>query len=187
MITDFVQAKIVSNGFDKTVEGKIHKISTKNQIQKIRDKFVIIDGGKLNREIVSSKQVHILISPEKYKDEDSLHQRNSGLNQVLCKLANKNKIAIGINFNEILHLKNREKRLGKIIQNIKLCRKYKVRIILASFAKKKTETRSPNDLISFAQSLGMTPKEAKDALNPDLILKDKENLRRIKPVKTKTL
>jgi len=95
MLTDIVQTKnIINLGFDEIIEAKIHKITSRNQIQKIRDKIIIIEGGKLNREILENKRVHILLSPEKYKEEDSLHQRNSGLNQVLCKIAQKNKVAI---------------------------------------------------------------------------------------------
>ena len=188
MLIDLVQTNdIINLGFDEILEVKINKINSSNQIQKIKEDLVIIRGGKLNREISTSKKVHILLSPELYKEEDSLHQRNSGLNQVICKLANKNKVAIGINFNEILKLNNREKRLGKIIQNIKLCRKYKVRMVLATFATNQSELRSPVELMAFAQSLGMTPKEAKDALNISLVLKDKETLRKINLIKPKHL
>jgi len=183
MLIDLVQTKNTINlGFDKLIQVKIHKITSRNQIQKIKEKIVIIEGGKLNREILESKKPHILLSPEKYSKQDSLHQRISGLNHILCKLARKNKVAIGINFNDILYSKDRTKLLGKIMQNIRLCRKYKVRIVLATFAKNKYEFRAPNDLIAFAQSLGMTSKQAKDSLNFNLVLKDKENMFGIKKI-----
>jgi len=94
-----------------------------------------------------------------------MHQRDSGLNHVLCKLANKNKIAIGINFSDLLKEKHLSKRIGRIMQNIKLCRKFKVNLVLASFAKDKHEQRNPKDLEIFAQTIGMTPFQAKTSLN----------------------
>ena len=51
------------------------------------------------------------------------------------------------------------------MQNVRLCRKYKVRMVLASFAHDPWEMRSAYDLLAFGQVLGMTPKEATVALN----------------------
>ena len=51
------------------------------------------------------------------------------------------------------------------MQNIRLCRKYKVKMVLASFATDKFEMRDARDLISFGVCLGMNPGEAKKALN----------------------
>ena len=44
----------------------------------------------------------------------------------ICKLANKNKIAIGFNFNDILKSKNKGQLIGRMMQNAKLCKKYKL-------------------------------------------------------------
>ncbi len=171
-----------NHGFDKIKKVKINKIKDKKDINKIKQDLIIIEGGKFNREILESKKVHILLSPEKYKKEDFLHHRASGLNQVLCKLAKKNRIAIGISFNDILNSKERKKLLGRIAQNIKLCRKYKVRMIFASFAKSKYEMRPAKDMINFVQTLGMTPKEALNSLNLDIVLKEKQEINGIKEV-----
>ena len=84
---------------------------------------------------------------------------------MLCKLAKKNNIAIGFSFNEILKSKEKSKLIGRMMQNIKLCRKYKVKMVFASFAKNKFEMRAVKDLLSFCRVLGMTPREAKSALN----------------------
>lgn len=97
---------------------------------------------------------------------DFIHYRNSGLNQVLCKLAKKNNIAIAFNFNLILNSEGmlRSQLLGRMMQNIKFCRKYKVNMVIGSFASKPEEMRSAHDLISFGISIGMHPKEAKESL-----------------------
>lgn len=129
--------------------------------------FKIEVGGddKKNRKIVENKNVDIFLSPEKTRDKDFMHSRDSGLNQVLCKLANKNNIAIGFNFNDLLKSKNRASVLGKMIQNVGLCRKYKVKMIIISGAMNKCELRAAKDLVSFGRIIGMTPGEAKKALN----------------------
>ena len=150
-------------GFSKIYEVKINRLNSINQIKKLNNELNIVEGGALNREILSSKNIDILVSPEKNRKEDFLHHRNSGLNQVLCTLAKKNKVAIAFSFNEILKSKDveRAKIIGRMQQNIRLCRKYKVDMIIASFANDKYEMRSLNDLKSFARVIGMNSQEVK--------------------------
>ena len=117
------------------------------------------------RKLVNNKNLDIIVSSEKLAEKDSLHYRNSGLNQVTCKLAKQNKIAVAFSFNDILKSNDKAKLLGRMMLNVKLCRKYKVKTVVASFATNKYEMRSSHDLLSFAEIIGMTPKEAKEALN----------------------
>lgn len=121
----------------------------------------IISNGSynFNRKILETKKNCILIGIEKNKSKDFMKYRNSGLNQVLCKLAKKNNNAIGISFNDILNSENRIDLLGRIIFNIKLCRKYKVKIILCNSTKNEKEIRNEKDLRAFALTLGISPKE----------------------------
>src|SRR3989344_1950179 len=121
----------------------------------------IVSNGSynFNRKILETKKNCTLIGIEKNKSKDFMKYRNSGLNQVLCKLAKKNNISIGISFNDILNSKNRIDLLGKIMFNIKLCRKYKVKIILCNSTKNEKEIRNEKDLRAFALTLGISPKE----------------------------
>ncbi|MBI1972725.1 hypothetical protein HYS50_01840 [Candidatus Woesearchaeota archaeon] len=129
--------------------------------------FNIVEGTteEKNRTAVENKQVDILLAPERAGKKDKFTQRDSGLNHVLCALAKKNDIAIGFSFSDLLNSLHRAIVLGRMMQNVRLCRKYKVRMVVASFAKNPWEMRSAHDLFAFAQVLGMTPKEAKLALN----------------------
>jgi len=130
-----------------------------------KQKIIIIKGSddEINRIAVEDKRVSGLLSPERRRRKDSLHARNAGLNHVLCDLAAKNDVAIGIDFSEIRKLKGKERalRLGRVMQNISLCRKSKTSMVLASFGKKPS---SVYDLRSFAFSLGMTTDQAKQSL-----------------------
>ena len=120
--------------------------------------LVIVQGGDLdiNRFAVENKQVDILLSPEKNTRKDLMFSRRSGLNQVLCKLAAKNGVAIGFDFSYLLHSsdKQRARILGRMKQNVKFCKKYKVKMVFSSFAKNKYELRSEDFLKVFARILG---------------------------------
>src|SRR3989338_6414513 len=126
---------------------------------------------------LEKKKVDILTSTENIDKQDSLHYRNSGLNHVLCKIAYKNNIAIAFNFNDLLKAKGIERSIliGRMSQNVRLCRKYKLITVLASFATAKLELKNTYDLKSFGILLGMTPKEAKESLsNINTILEEKK-------------
>ena len=118
--------------------------------------FLTLYINILNRFAVENKQVDILLSPEKNTRKDLMFSRRSGLNQVLCKLAAKNGVAIGFDFSYLLHSsdKQRARILGRMKQNVKFCKKYKVKMVFSSFAKNKYELRSEDFLKVFARILG---------------------------------
>lgn len=125
--------------------------------------LIIVEGysDSVNRIALENKNVNILLSPEKGRDRDFTHFRNSGLNQVLCNLAHKNGIAIGFDINEVLNAKDQANVLGRMMQNIRLCRKYKVKMLIFDFSNERTK----EELRSFGIVLGMTPGEANQAVN----------------------
>lgn len=125
--------------------------------------IVMGNGDEINRIAVSDKRVSMLLSPENAKKKDFMHYRDSGLNQVLCNLALKNGILIGIDYSSIKKMKGKERaaRIGRIMQNIELCNKYKTPVVLASFGKKPSD---PYTLRSFGLSLGMETSQAKKSL-----------------------
>lgn len=137
---------------DKKIEKKLG-IET----ELVKDKNIVLGGDlKVNREAVENPKVDILLSPENNKKRDFLFFRNSGLNQVLCKLAAKNKVTIGFNFSSILNSSGNEraKILGRMRQNYKFCKKYKVKMVFSTFAKKKYELRSFDLMRVFERILG---------------------------------
>lgn len=80
-----------------------------------------------NRKLLEYGKFQILLSPETGNRKNSIRQIDSGLNHVLAKIATKNKIAIGINLEEISKLspEKKAKRLSKIKQNISITKKAK--------------------------------------------------------------
>ncbi len=153
--------------------------SEKDLIRSIQNKqsLNIVQGGLLNREILEQKQVDVLVAPEFGREKEFLHHRNSGLNHVLCQLAHKNNITIAFDISSLLHKKGRYRSLilGQMRQNVMLCRKYKVRMLLSMFARSEWDQRSSFELEEFGILLGMTLKEAKQAVSSaEFILKDKK-------------
>jgi len=99
------------------------------------------------------------LNPHIGEQKDHLHFRRGGLNQVICKLLKEKNISIGFTFDHM----HTPIEIGRIKQDIKLCRKYKVKIKVFTLAKNKYEMRNLNDLISFCKTLGMNSEEAKKA------------------------
>ena len=125
--------------------------------------MVLVQNSEKNREVLESGKADILFDLEAQNKRDFMHHRASGLNHILCTFAKKNDLKIGLSFSSILKSSDRHQLVGRMSQNIKLCRKYKVKMCIASFAKKPYEMRSPNDLMSLFETIGMHPKEAKDS------------------------
>jgi len=85
---------------------------------------------------------------------DSMHKRDSGLDAAICKEMAQKETAYMISLSEILNSEDREGLLGRIMQNLVLCKKYKVKVMIASMAKTPLEMRNPKDLMSLARVLG---------------------------------
>ncbi|MBW2986538.1 hypothetical protein KY333_04175 [Candidatus Woesearchaeota archaeon] len=137
-------------------------ISAKN-----KSKLVFIKADEDNRFAFEKSKPSMVFALEESQSRDYMHQRGSGLNHILCRFAKENKVKIGFSFNSILtcNTMTRAQILGRMQQNIMLCRKYKCKSVIASFAKTPYEMRSPKDLMAFFIELGMHQKEAKDSLN----------------------
>ena len=134
-----------------------------NKAKKHAD-LILVQNSEKNREVLEKSKADILFDLETQNKRDFIHHRASGLNHILCNLANKNNKIIAFSLNSILNSKNKAQVLGRISQNIKLCRKYKVKTLISSFAKNPFEMRSVSDLMNLFVVLGMHQKEAKDSL-----------------------
>lgn len=136
-----------------------------SKINKARDaKVLSVCRG--SREAIE-RGADIAFDFESLELKDKTHYRESGLNQVLCALAKEKKVRIGFSLSSILSSSGRDRAvlLGKVMQNIMLCRKFSSPVKIASFASSPFEMRSPSDLGSLFLQLGMSAKDVKLALN----------------------
>ena len=126
------------------------------EIRKNKGKTIIFSSNDddLNRKILEKEQINILLINQTRR-KDKQKQRDSGFNQVLAKIAQKKKISIGINLDEILQTKGKERSeiLARIEQNIKLCNKNKIKMHFIS--QKKENLKDNYDLKSLGLILGM--------------------------------
>jgi hypothetical protein len=117
-----------------------------------------------DRELIAKYQPALIFNVESAQRKDYVHSRRSGLNQVLCKFAQKNRVIIAVPFSTILHSKNQPELLGRMLQNARFMNKYDVQPAIASFASDPHDLRSPRDLHSFLLSFGFNTKKAKEAM-----------------------
>ena len=142
--------------------------NARKEIRKNKDKKIIFssDNDELNRKILEKEKIDVLLLNQS-KRKDFQKQRNSGLNHVLAKIAKKNNIIIGINLDEIINSrgKNKSEIFARIKQNIKLCNKNELKMNFISIKEK----RNIYDLKALGLVLGMptdmTRDFAKDKLN----------------------
>ena len=136
----------------------------RKQIQELKkqNKPVIVQAqsDEFNRKILENQDTDILLNPHLHDRKDRLKQRDSSLNEILCKLATKNKIKIGIDLKSIIKLSKKDKAiiLARIIQNIKLCKRTKTEIIIYP------KTQNKQDIISLFLTLKASTQQAKQAV-----------------------
>lgn len=107
---------------------EVKRLIKKEEIPKI----ILAQNDEFNRKILEYGNFHILLSIEKGNRNNKIRQTDSGLNNILAKIAKNKEVAIGIDLEEIRSLEPKQKaeRLSKIIQNIKICRKSKTKIAI---------------------------------------------------------
>lgn len=158
---DIVQFEITEK--DKIYAGELGytKLYDLNSFNKLK----IINGGDdtVNRKAVETKNV-ILLNPHNTRTKDFMHFRNSGLNHILCKLAQENNVVIAFSLDKMYEPTD----LGRVMQSIKLCRRAGCQMAVFSFAKNKYELRSANDIIGFLNVVGMDSKQIKDVMKFDI-------------------
>jgi len=112
---------------------------------------VLAKDDEFNRKIFENAKVDMVFGLEIGKKKDRLRQRDSGFNQVLAKLAKNNGISIGLDFSLLNRLDDYELSvlLARMSQNIALCKKYKVDMVIVN--SKETDI----SLRAFLLTLGM--------------------------------
>ncbi|MEK6918080.1 MAG: RNase P subunit p30 family protein [Nanoarchaeota archaeon] len=109
------------------------------------------DDEDVSRKILEKEKINVLLINQKGR-KDFQKQRNSGLDNVMAKEAKKSNVVIGINLDEILNSRDREKIeiFARIRQNIELCKKNRLKMVFVS-----KEKKDLYDLKSLALVLGM--------------------------------
>jgi len=132
----------------------------KKQI-KNAEKPIIVEtsNNELSRKVLENNLCNILILAETNTINNNLRQIDSGLNEILGRIAEKNNISIGINLDQITILTKNKKaeKISKIIQNIKICKKTKTKIKILNYTDK-------NATLCLLRKLGASSKQASEAI-----------------------
>lgn len=134
--------------------------------------IVAVCGGsaELNRTIVEIPEVDILLG----------HDINGqcGINHVLAKLAKKNGVAIGFDFNQLMtsYRLGRIQEFSAMVEAARAVRRFKTPFILTSGAMDPWDMRSPSELIAMGRLLGFTEGESRKGLSDRIV---RENMKRL--------
>jgi ribonuclease P/MRP protein subunit RPP1 len=126
----------------------------RHAVDAVREKtvFVAVAGGdyQMNRAACENPKVDMLCHP-------SLGRTDNGLDEVCLNAARENKVAIELNFREVLNSYRRQRSiiLSNMATNVRLCESLRVPVIVASGAQTVEELRDPRELISLANVLGL--------------------------------
>jgi ribonuclease P/MRP protein subunit RPP1 len=137
-------------------------IEEAKQLIKNEKKPIIVkaQNDNFNRKMLEYGKFDALVSVEMGEKKRKLRKTDSGFNHVLAAIAAKNKVALGVDFEELRKLEKKEKAevLARIIQNLKICRK-------AGVKTKIINAKDKRDAFSFFISLGASTKQAREAIS----------------------
>ena len=142
-------------------------LNSKN-IKDYKKDIRIIKAEENIRPIIEHNKDIIIYDLELTGKRDFIHHRNSGLNHVLATIAHTHNIKVAFNLNSLLNMENKN-IFARISQNIRLCRKYKIPMVIGSFAATPYEMRNYYDLVSLFKILGMTTLEIKKSFENILL------------------
>ncbi len=136
----------------------------KRQISRLRETadIVIVSGGssKINRAAVEDARVDILAHPERGR-------RDSGLDDIMARLAAKNNVAIELNFKMVLNTyrKIRSHMLAHMRDNAELVHKFGAPLVISSGAEKAFEIRTGRELASLGTLVGLELAKSLDCVS----------------------
>ena len=133
-----------------------------NEIRKIinryrnKSNYISCLGGdlKVNRSVCENHRIDVLSRPY-YK------RRDSGMNHVLAKEAQRNNVAIELCFRDILnnHRRYRANVISSFKEILMFHRKFKFPLILTTDSKSIYHVRSTRDIVAFFRSIGFNDEE----------------------------
>ncbi|MBU3923590.1 MAG: hypothetical protein KJ592_01620 [Nanoarchaeota archaeon] len=136
-------------------------------LKKSGKKIGVMGGDDVfNRRVVETLKVDYLVSVECKTGRGNLKQRDSGINHVVAKMARDRGIVFVVDVSEISRMKGIVKalRLGRVIQNVKICRKAGCGLKIASFGLKESEVVGEVERRAFGVGLGMSSSQGASAV-----------------------
>ncbi len=126
----------------------------------------MMQGRENLRDVLEKTNVDLAFEIEEAKEKDFMHQRNAGMNHILANIAHEKQRMIGFSIHLLLTTSGRirAQTIGRMMQNVAVCRKYKVQMVLASFARTPWQMRNKEEVKAIGMMISMQPGEAKAAI-----------------------
>ncbi|MBP7708203.1 hypothetical protein KA107_00840 [Candidatus Pacearchaeota archaeon] len=155
-----------SNGFLLNMDEKEARRTIESLKKSNKKMAVLARDDEFNRRALETLKIDYLVSPENNPGKDNLKQRSSGFSHVLAEIAKKKNIQIVVDLNWLNSLQGKQKAIAisRIIQNIKICRKAKIDLKLASFATKPGNLLDEKQIKAIGFSLGMSSEQVDKCL-----------------------
>ncbi len=137
----------------------INKAKQQLNVEK-KPKILEAQNESFNRKAIEKLEFDIILGIEKNTRKTNIKHVDSGLNHYLCKLMNKKKISLGVDLNNLKSGSKKEKaiKLEKIMENVNLCKKHKVNLVLFN-------TEDSTNAKAFLSSLGASTQQTSKALS----------------------
>ncbi len=157
---DFEQIKKII-GIDAGILANIKNLNSASS----QSKIIAAKSSDNDRPLIETKKIKLIYGFEEILKRDSMHQRASSLNHILCDIARKNNTAIGFSYSSLFdnNIQAASLFMGRMMQNIKICQKYKVKTMIGSFSSNPYDLRAPHDIMSLFSLLGMDGKTVKES------------------------
>jgi len=145
LVSDELKSKASEMGFKKYLSEKDVKIKQGGSLE-------------LNRKIVRTKGVQVLLDPVSFTKE---------FDTAVAQIAKDNNVSIAFSLNSVLNLKGVSQvlYLRNLKEAVKICLKQKNNILICSNARDESRLKDANVLIGFGMFLGMSKPQAKWSLN----------------------
>jgi len=130
------------------VKGTLKEIVLQAREAHLQKKLVLFEADTEDklRFVLEKSPVDIILGAENIFNKDSPHYPKSGIDQILAKIAASQGKGLGFSISKILNAKNRAKLMHRMAFNLRLCQKYKVKVVFGNFSREKWEMRSSKDI-----------------------------------------
>lgn len=170
------------------IQIKLEKIenSTPGIISNLNQQFDITIGygglNKINRYFLEQTTIDFLQDPQNstYQNKfDFIHHFNSGLNHILCKFAKEKNTdyLISLNFTNNFNKYNLAKEIGRINQNLKFARKYKIQTIINFIIQNPSQVKSIQEIKGILSLFEISTQQSFESIT---ILENKIKLNQLK-------
>lgn len=145
--------------------------STIGMINNLKNQFDLVIGygglNKMNRFFLEQCNIDILQDPQNSSFAskiDFVHHFNSGLNQILCKMAKEAEVIFFFSLNFTINKRQVLREFGRINQNIGFARKYKIPVICSFLIEDKFQLRSAVEISAIMGLFDVSTHQVKESL-----------------------